>query len=239
MNRNIFIILLHFIRELGYAIFVFVVCNIVGVFYKPKQKFLKEKINVVLVHGMFTTGIMLFPLKIKLEKMGLNVISFEYGFGLGNITENAEKLNKFLEKNMDGVTVLLGHSLGGLIIVEAKRINAGIMHIPTVTLASPIKGTPLAYSMYYLHASRQLVPNSVFIKQTEVFVASLQNIVFVKAVIDEIVFNGYSCPSIAQCKTINILGHISLAYHISYENLYDILFKELAIKKTDTIVQPS
>ena len=107
--------------------------------------------TVILVHGLWMTGLEMQWLARGLRREGYRVRTFRYPSVRMNIAENARRLARFHEQVIAGDaggagaarTHLVGHSLGGLVITQMLRDHPG--RIPSVgrvvTLGTPFLGS--------------------------------------------------------------------------------------------------
>lgn len=224
--KNIF----YWAKEIIYFFAIVILLNLVGLFYRPKTgSFSEDKLNVVLVHGIMTKSIIFVFLRKKLRSLGYNVVMFEYGFGFDDITKNAKKLEDFLFQNKKGEIILVGHSLGGVIILEAKRLSREVLELPAITMCSPVRGAPLFWVFFWSKAGRQFNPQGEFIKRIREFSPNYKNTVFVKSAFDGVVFDGYSCFSENACVTLDVKGHTALPFEVSINDMKKII--DQALKK--------
>jgi|APDOM4702015248_1054824.scaffolds.fasta_scaffold58644_2 pimeloyl-ACP methyl ester carboxylesterase len=79
--------------------------------------------RVVLVHGLWLTGHALDLLAYHLRRHGFETSTFSYRTVRATLSENAERLRRFILHLEDETCSLLGHSLGGLLILEALRAH--------------------------------------------------------------------------------------------------------------------
>jgi len=222
--KNIFKIIFGWIKEILYWVLKFIFAFI-GVFYKPKEgEFSEEKINIVLLHDFFSRSVILMPLAGRLKKLGFNVVYFDSGWGFAGVKKSADKLNEFIKTKNKGRTILFGYSLGGLIVMEARRAHIELKDIPAVTLGAPLKGAPVASVFPIFDSCKDMRPGSDFIKKIEKERDSLNNVITAKSLYDEIVFNGYSClDTDAKCKVLDIIGHVALIFEMKDDDLTSLL----------------
>jgi pimeloyl-ACP methyl ester carboxylesterase len=94
--------------------------------------------RVVLVHGLWLTGHALDLLAYHLRRQGFDTITFSYHTVRATLSENAERLRRFLLHQVDGACSILGHSLGGLLILEALHAHPELRgKLKRVVLAGP------------------------------------------------------------------------------------------------------
>lgn len=105
---------------------------------------------VVLVHGLFHNSSALLTMKKRLRKAGIeNTHTYQYNSLWGEFPEAMEglqrKLDKLLREAPEGKVMLVGHSLGGLVIRAAvgnPRFWGKVSGL--ITLGSPHGGSELA-----------------------------------------------------------------------------------------------
>ena len=105
--------------------------------------------EVILVHGLWMRSWALSVLKARLEKQGFSTRSFDYATSKRDPLESIEKLIGFCRKSRASNMHLVGHSLGGLMIMEMLRQLSQAGHTPllpgrVVLLGSPLKGSEVA-----------------------------------------------------------------------------------------------
>ena len=103
--------------------------------------------TVILVHGLWMTGLELRWLGRYLKSHGFNVRYFRYCSWRGTLCDAAEQLRRFAEQQGRREIHLLGHSLGGIVI--AKMLEGGDLTNPgrIVLLGSPQQGSALATAL--------------------------------------------------------------------------------------------
>ncbi len=100
--------------------------------------------TVVLVHGLWLTGVESALLRRRLSGLGFNVQQFSYRTVRAGLEENVRDLHAFVTALAAPVVHLVGHSLGGLVIL---RLNERYTDLPpgrSVVLASPVGGSQAA-----------------------------------------------------------------------------------------------
>lgn len=97
---------------------------------------------VVVVHGLWMRGFVSLPLARHLEKaMGYPVYRFDYPSLRGHLDDNSKKLKHYCDA-LDHETVhLVGHSLGGVIIVNMLNECPPDKPGRAVAIGSPLAGT--------------------------------------------------------------------------------------------------
>jgi len=94
--------------------------------------------DTVLVHGLWVPGIVMAPLAARLARSGLRCHRFAYAGRGGSCAANAERLYRFVRSI--GPTHFVGHSLGGLVILEALNAHPELPIGNVVLLGTPVRG---------------------------------------------------------------------------------------------------
>ena len=110
---------------------------------------------VVLVHGLYMHGIVMWPLQRRLEQCGFSCRRFSYPSVRRSVAENAARLSANLAEVQAPVVHFLCHSLGGL-VVRSMLLRSGWQRPGRVlTLGTPHLG---CYVAKRLGASAVLAP---------------------------------------------------------------------------------
>ena len=117
--------------------------------------------TVVLVHGLWMPGAETALLRRRLSRAGFGTQQFSYRSVTDDVRANAQRLADFLH-NVPGEAVhLIGHSLGGVIVVKAlqdhpiKRIGR------VVCLGAPLQGSNAAQALARLPGGQRLIGKSM------------------------------------------------------------------------------
>ena len=102
--------------------------------------------KIILLHGLFMNKIIMAPLANRLETLGYQVENISYP----STKADKARLFKTVDRLIgEGPTILLGHSLGGLVITEylfTQKIS--IEKVPLViTIGTPHQGARIAKDM--------------------------------------------------------------------------------------------
>ncbi len=97
--------------------------------------------NVVLVHGLWLPGPEFFFLQRKLQAAGFQTYRFSYRSVADDLDENAARLAAFIAGLPSERIHLVGHSLGGIVILRLLERQALAGGGRVVCLASPLTGT--------------------------------------------------------------------------------------------------
>ncbi len=98
--------------------------------------------RVLLVHGIWNAKAWLAPFAMRLRREGLAPSLFGYDSVFSEPERAQERLIAYLRKHP--VEWLVGHSLGGLIILEALRQAPELPVTRVVCLGSPLRGSAVA-----------------------------------------------------------------------------------------------
>jgi|RhiMethySRZTD1v2_1073278.scaffolds.fasta_scaffold1796192_1 pimeloyl-ACP methyl ester carboxylesterase len=94
--------------------------------------------DVILAHGLWVPGLVMQPLAARLEHAGFCCHNFSY-MGAGRpLAAHAERLASFAEGV--GPAHFVGHSLGGLVILEALQRRPQLAAGRVVLLGTPVNG---------------------------------------------------------------------------------------------------
>jgi pimeloyl-ACP methyl ester carboxylesterase len=99
---------------------------------------------VVLLHGIWMRGFSLGALRAKLEKAGYAPHLFEYASVAHGPEPSVERLIQKISRLQAPRVHMVGHSLGGLIALQAARRADALPPGHIVCLGSPLKGSAAA-----------------------------------------------------------------------------------------------
>ena len=99
---------------------------------------------IVTVHGLWNRGPEAWLLRRRLRRLtGRPVVQFRYPSVVRGFSQNADRLAASIEQG-PGPVDLVGHSLGGLLAMEAvRRVSPGAVR-RVVLLAAPVRGSASA-----------------------------------------------------------------------------------------------
>ena len=100
--------------------------------------------TVVLVHGVLMTGRVMAVLARRLKGCGYRTALFDYPTRRCSIRENAQSLVRYVEGLGTGRVHLVGHSMGGMLILYALQANPGIPPGRVVVMGTPVRGSGVA-----------------------------------------------------------------------------------------------
>ena len=101
------------------------------------------KETVILVHGLWMRGFALAALARRIAQAGYDVERFDY-LSLAHGPEAAARKLRQRVRTLGGTVHVIGHSLGGLVALEAVRGTDGLPPGRVVCLGSPLCGSESA-----------------------------------------------------------------------------------------------
>ena len=114
--------------------------------------------KVLLVHGLLNAGWWLRPMAARLQGEGFKTELFGYPSVLGGPERAVPRLAERLQAG--DLEAMVGHSLGGLVALEALRLQPGAGIRRVVCLGSPLRGSSTARSIAGRAWSRPLLGRS-------------------------------------------------------------------------------
>ena len=114
---------------------------------------------VVLVHGVLMPGDELQLLAHRLRRRGFDTVIFRYPSRRRDLRRNADALVRFIDRQQRPVVHCVGHSLGGLVILQALR-QADLPRGRVVLLGSPVQGSRVARNLCKFAPGRWLLGKS-------------------------------------------------------------------------------
>ncbi|MCP4001851.1 MAG: alpha/beta fold hydrolase [Gammaproteobacteria bacterium] len=97
-----------------------------------------SKDTIILVHGQWMTGAEMFLLKRRLRLAGFHVEQFKYRMVSKSLEYNCERLAHFIREQCGQATHLIGHSLGGVLSLQALQCYPDLPIDKVVCLGSPL-----------------------------------------------------------------------------------------------------
>ena len=95
----------------------------------------------VLVHGLWTHGVLMEPQRRYLMRAGFDAMCYSYPSVRLTLSENAHRLAQFARTLAAPTVHWVGHSLGGLVILRMLEREPGLQPGRTVLLGTPYAGT--------------------------------------------------------------------------------------------------
>ena len=191
------------------------------------------KQNIVLVYASWGTPNTMLRMKEKLEKAGFNVLIPNLGWMKGEkIDKFADRLQRFIEarekrllerhggilSDLKNKTVLFGHSMGGLVILAAQRIDERLLEFQVITAGTPLKGSPLAYLVPWSEQGREMRPDSEWIKKLREHIKEHpRRLLQIQAESDELVPRDYSALEGYPTHITSFVGHAALIFKLDAE----------------------
>lgn len=103
--------------------------------------------RVVLVHGLWLNGAAMVPLGWHLSRCGFDVRRFSYASVGDGLEHNANRLARLCREQGTAPLHLVGHSLGGLLILAALERNKDLKARRIVLVGSPYAGITTAIAL--------------------------------------------------------------------------------------------
>ncbi len=100
--------------------------------------------TVVLLHGIWMPAWVMSVLARRLRRCGYRTAVFGYRSLTQSLQSNAEQLAGFIREQGDATLHLVGHSLGGLVILQALQVHPELVKGRIVLLGSPVNGSVVA-----------------------------------------------------------------------------------------------
>src|SRR5690348_16158378 len=97
--------------------------------------------HVILLHGVWMRGLTLFSLARRLRAAGFSVDVFDYASVFGDATLTCERLRQRMRDAEADRVHLVGHSLGGIVALEATRRMRNLPPGHIVCLGPPLNGS--------------------------------------------------------------------------------------------------
>lgn len=116
--------------------------------------------HVILLHGIWMRSITLAPLARRLRIAGYSVETIDYASVLAGIGPVVERVRERMRAVDADAVHLVGHSLGGVVALQATR---GVGDLPAghvVCLGPPLRGSAVARSLARIPGGRWLLGQS-------------------------------------------------------------------------------
>jgi pimeloyl-ACP methyl ester carboxylesterase len=113
---------------------------------------------VILVHGLWQSGLELFVMRRRLQADGsLRALFFSYPTIVGTMSNHVRRLIDCARAHKAEQLHFVGHSLGGLVVLRALEITDDLPPGRAVLLGSPLQGSRTAQSLARLPFGRALL----------------------------------------------------------------------------------
>jgi len=116
---------------------------------------------VVLVHGLWMNGLELALLGRRLGRCGFRPVRFDYHSVRDPVAHNARRLARRVRRLGSGPVHLVGHSLGGLVILRALSDYPDLPPGRVVLLGVPVTGSEVARHLARSGLGRHLLGRSL------------------------------------------------------------------------------
>ncbi|MBN6111490.1 alpha/beta fold hydrolase [Xanthomonas bonasiae] len=104
--------------------------------------------QVLLLHGIWNGRVWLGPLAWRLRREGFRVATFGYSTAFGGAEAALPRLRQRIQRlAQQGPVALVGHSLGGLIALQALRQAPQLPVTRVVCLGAPLAGSAVAQTL--------------------------------------------------------------------------------------------
>jgi pimeloyl-ACP methyl ester carboxylesterase len=116
--------------------------------------------HVILLHGIWMRAFSLSSLARRLHAAGYSVETLDYASVFGGVQHAAARLRERMRNAKADTVHLVGHSLGGIVALEATR---GVRELPrgyTVCLGSPLRGSAVARALAGVPGGRWILGRS-------------------------------------------------------------------------------
>jgi len=119
--------------------------------------------TVVLIPGMFSPRVSMWPMARRFKQHGYQTLIFQNRYLLKTPEQNAQRLLAKLQALQAVQIHLIGHSLGGIVIMQALKLNSEQLvgerfaNGKVVLIASPVNGSEFARVLYGNRVARLLL----------------------------------------------------------------------------------
>src|SRR3569832_2276524 len=96
--------------------------------------------HVILLHGLWMRAFTLIALRRRLERAGYSVEVFDYASVFGDAEASLELLSSRARSAQNAKIHFVGHSLGGLIALQALQREPELARGRIVCIGSPLRG---------------------------------------------------------------------------------------------------
>jgi pimeloyl-ACP methyl ester carboxylesterase len=116
---------------------------------------------VILVHGIWLMGLAMVPLQRRLRRRGFHARVLAYRSLMRTPAQNAERLARAVARCREPVVHLVGHSLGGLVVLHLLAASPPKKPGRCVLLGSPARGSAVAALLARHPLTKRLLGRSV------------------------------------------------------------------------------
>ncbi|MCG7656164.1 esterase/lipase family protein [Wielerella bovis] len=108
--------------------------------------------QVILLHGLYTSPLIMKPLGTRLAAHGFEPHYFAYTTTHQSLRQHAHALADFVRRENLSPCHFVAHSLGGLLLRHLADIAPELVQARVVTLGSPHQGSAAAKRVHHIHA---------------------------------------------------------------------------------------
>ncbi len=116
---------------------------------------------VVLVHGLWVHGFVMELMRRRIARCGYRALAYSYPSMRLTIAENAERLARYCRELAAPRVNLVGHSMGGLIVLRALESATGFTPGRIVLTGTPVAGSFAARRLAGLPGGRAALGRSM------------------------------------------------------------------------------
>lgn len=116
--------------------------------------------TIVIVPGMYTPRFMMMPLARRFKQQGYNSIIFRHRYLMRTPEHNAQTLSVLIQQLGSTVVHVVGHSLGGVVVLHLLDIARETPVKRVVLLGTPVNGSAIARKLYARSWARWLLGKS-------------------------------------------------------------------------------
>jgi pimeloyl-ACP methyl ester carboxylesterase len=116
---------------------------------------------VVLVHGLWVHGLVMELMRRRIARCGYRALAYSYPSMRLTIAENAERLARYCRELAAPRVNLVGHSMGGLIVLRALDSATGFTPGRIVLTGTPVAGSFAARRLAGLPGGRAALGRSM------------------------------------------------------------------------------
>lgn len=117
-----------------------------------------KHLPVILAHGLWVPGLVMKPLAMRLERAGFRCHIYSYMGALRPMEAHLEQLARMAREL--GPAHFVGHSLGGMLVMELLIRHARIAAGRVVLLGTPVRGSYAGRRIARFRAGRWIFGNS-------------------------------------------------------------------------------
>ena len=113
--------------------------------------------TVVLLHGALMTGKVMSVLAMRLKGCGYRTELYDYPTRRRSMQDNAQSLARFVTGFGAGRVHLVGHSMGGVLILRALQADPDMPPGRVVLMGAPVRGSAVARRLWCYGPGRWLL----------------------------------------------------------------------------------